>query len=135
MSQDKEENHLIEERRKKLAELRKADLAFPNDFKRKDLAQELKDDLDQFSKAELEKKKKKASVAGRVMLRRMMGKASFTTIQDFSGRIQLYVRADEISNYDEFKNYDLGDIVGVEGTVFKTNTGELSIHAKKIKLY
>ena len=68
MSQDKEENHLIEERRKKLAELRKADLAFPNDFKRKDLAQELKDDLDQFSKAELEKKKKKASVAGRVML-------------------------------------------------------------------
>ena len=134
MSQDKEENHLIEERRKKLAELRKADLAFPNDFKRKDLAQELKDDLDQFSKAELEKKKKKASVAGRVMLRRMMGKASFTTIQDFSGRIQLYVRADEISNYDEFKNYDLGDIVGVEGTVFKTNTGELSIHAKKIKL-
>jgi lysyl-tRNA synthetase class 2 len=134
MSQDKEENHLIEERRKKLAELRKADLAFPNDFKRKNLAQELKDDLDQFSKAELEKKKKKASVAGRIMLRRMMGKASFTTIQDFSGRIQLYVRADEISNYDEFKNYDLGDIVGVEGTVFKTNTGELSIHAKKIKL-
>ena len=134
MSQDKEENHLIEERRKKLAELRKADLAFPNDFKRKNLAQELKDDLDQFSKAELEKKKKKASVAGRIMLRRMMGKASFTTIQDFSGRIQLYVRADEISNYDEFKNYDLGDIVGVEGIVFKTNTGELSIHAKKIKL-
>jgi lysyl-tRNA synthetase class 2 len=68
------------------------------------------------------------------MLRRMMGKASFTTIQDFSGRIQLYIRADEISNYDEFKNYDLGDIVGAEGTVFKTNTGELSIHVKKLKL-
>ena len=73
-------------------------------------------------------------VAGRIMLRRMMGKASFTTIQDFSGRIQLYIRADEISNYDEFKNYDLGDIVGAEGTVFKTNTGELSIHVKKLKL-
>ena len=64
------------------------------------------------------------------MLRRMMGKASFTTIQDFSGRIQLYVRADEVSNYDEFKNYDLGDIVGIEGIIFKTNTGELSIHVK-----
>ena len=134
MSQDKEENHLIEERRKKLAELRQANEAFPNDFKRKHLAQELKNEFDEFSKEELEKKKGKGVVAGRIMLRRMMGKASFTTIQDFSGRIQLYIRADEISNYDEFKNYDLGDIVGAEGTVFKTNTGELSIHVKKLKL-
>jgi lysyl-tRNA synthetase class 2 len=134
MSQDKEENHLIEERRKKLAELRQANEAFPNDFKRKHLAQELKNDFDEFSKEELEKKKAKGVIAGRIMLRRMMGKASFTTIQDFSGRIQLYIRADEISNYDEFKNYDLGDIVGAEGTVFKTNTGELSIHVKKLKL-
>ena len=134
MSQDKEENHLIEERRKKLAELRQANEAFPNDFKRKHLAQELKNEFDEFSKEELEKKKAKGVVAGRIMLRRMMGKASFTTIQDFSGRIQLYIRADEISNYDEFKNYDLGDIVGAEGTVFKTNTGELSIHVKKLKL-
>ena len=134
MTQDKEENHLIEERRKKLAELRAAEKAYPNDFKRKNLAGEIKEELDQFSKEELEKKKKKVSVAGRIMLRRMMGKASFTTIQDFSGRIQLYVRADEVSNYDEFKNYDLGDIVGTEGTIFKTNTGELSIHVKKIRL-
>ena len=134
MSQDKEENHLIEERRKKLAELREANKAFPNDFKRKHLAQELKNEFDEFSKEELEKKKAKGVVAGRIMLRRMMGKASFTTIQDFSGRIQLYIRADEISNYDEFKNYDLGDIVGAEGMVFKTNTGELSIHVKKLKL-
>ena len=134
MSQDKEENHLIEERRKKLAELRQVNDAFPNDFKRKHLAQELKNEFDEFSKEELEKKKGKGVVAGRIMLRRMMGKASFTTIQDFSGRIQLYIRADEISNYDEFKNYDLGDIVGAEGTVFKTNTGELSIHVKKLKL-
>ena len=134
MSQDKEENHLIEERRKKLAEHRQANEAFPNDFKRKHSAQELKNEFDEFSKEELEKKKVKGVVAGRIMLRRMMGKASFTTIQDFSGRIQLYIRADEISNYDEFKNYDLGDIVGAEGTVFKTNTGELSIHVKKLKL-
>ena len=134
MTQKKEENHLIEERRKKLAELRILNNAYPNDFKRKNLAGEIKKDLDQFSKEELEKKKKKVSVAGRIMLRRMMGKASFTTIQDFSGRIQLYVRADEVSNYDEFKNYDLGDIVGIEGTIFKTNTGELSIHVKKIRL-
>ena len=104
MTQDKEENHLIEERRKKLAELRAVEKAYPNDFKRKNLAGEIKEELDQFSKEELEKKKKKVSVAGRIMLRRMMGKASFTTIQDFSGRIQLYVRADEVSNYDEFKN-------------------------------
>ena len=134
MTQNKEENHLIEERRKKLAELRILNKAYPNDFKRKNLAGEIKEDLDQFSKEELEKKKKKVSVAGRIMLRRMMGKASFTTIQDFSGRIQLYVRADEVSNYDEFKNYDLGDIVGIEGIIFKTNTGELSIHVKKIRL-
>jgi len=134
MTQNKEENHLIEERRKKLAELRILSNAYPNDFKRKNLAGEIKKDLDQFSKEELEKKKKKVSVAGRIMLRRMMGKASFTTIQDFSGRIQLYVRADEVSNYDEFKNYDLGDIVGIEGIIFKTNTGELSIHVKKIRL-
>ena len=134
MTQKKEENHLIEERRKKLAELRILNNAYPNDFKRKNLAGEIKEDLDQFSKEELEKKRKKVSVAGRIMLRRMMGKASFTTIQDFSGRIQLYVRADEVSNYDEFKNYDLGDIVGIEGIIFKTNTGELSIHVKKIRL-
>lgn len=134
MTQNKEENHLIEERRKKLADLRVTNNAFPNDFRRKNLAQELKDELDQFSKEELAKKKKKASVAGRIMLRRLMGKASFTTIQDFSGRIQLYLRSDEINNYDEFKNFDLGDIVGVEGTIFKTNTGELSIHVKKIRL-
>ena len=134
MSQDKEENHLIEERRKKLAELREANKAFQNDLKRKHLALELKNEFDEFSKEELEKKKAKGVVAGRIMLRRMMGKASFTTIQDFSGRIQLYIRADEISNYDEFKNYDLGDIVGAEGSVFKTNTGELSIHVKKLKL-
>ena len=134
MTQNKEENHLIEERRKKLADLRASNNAFPNDFRRKNLAQELKDELDQFSKEELAKKKKKASVAGRIMLRRLMGKASFTTIQDFSGRIQLYLRSDEINNYDEFKNFDLGDIVGVEGTIFKTNTGELSIHVKKIRL-
>ena len=130
----KEENHLIEERRKKLAELKKLENAFPNDFRRKNLAQDLKNSFDNFSKEELQKKKKKVSVAGRIMLRRMMGKASFTTIQDFSGRIQLYVRADEVSNYNDFKNFDLGDIVGVEGTVFKTNTGELSIHVKTIKL-
>ena len=134
MSEDKEESHLIEERRKKLAELREANKAFPNDFKRKHLAQELKNEFDEFSKEELEKKKAKGVVAGRIMLRRMMDKASFTTIQDFSGRIQLYIRADEVANYDEFKNYDLGDIVGAEGTVFKTNTGELSIHVKKLKL-
>ena len=130
----KEENHLIEERRKKLAELKKLENAFPNDFRRKNLAQDLKNSFDNFSKEELQKKKKKVSVAGRIMLRRMMGKASFTTIQDFSGRIQLYIRADEVSNYNDFKNFDLGDIVGVEGIVFKTNTGELSIHVKTIKL-
>ena len=98
MTQNKEENHLIEERRKKLADLRASNNAFPNDFRRKNLAQELKDEFDQFSKEELAKKKKKASVAGRIMLRRLMGKASFTTIQDFSGRIQLYLRSDEINN-------------------------------------
>ena len=79
MTQDKEENHLIEERRKKLASLKSANMAFPNDFKKKHSAQELKEEFDAFSKGELEKKKAKGIVAGRIMLRRMMGKASFTT--------------------------------------------------------
>ena len=83
MTQDKEENHLIEERRKKLAELRAAEKAYPNDFKRKNLAGEIKEELDQFSKEELEKKKKKVSVAGRIMLRRMMGRLALQPFKTF----------------------------------------------------
>ncbi len=75
-------------------------------------------------------------VAGRIMLRRLMGKASFTHIQDMSGRIQLYIRQDDVTPevYEEFKQWDLGDIIGVEGHLFKTKTGELSVKVQKIQL-
>ena len=68
------------------------------------------------------------------MLRRIMGKASFCTIQDMSGRIQLYLRGNELDNYESFKDWDIGDIVGASGRLFKTNTGELSIHLDNISL-
>ena len=79
------------------------------------------------SKDDLENTSISVKVAGRIMLRRLMGKASFTTIQDMSAQIQLYLREDTLSNYDDFKTWDIGDIIGVEGELFKTNTGELSI--------
>src|SRR5438067_4566962 len=128
-----EENKLIEERREKLKALRSAGQAYPNDFRRKDFAAELHRRFGALSKEELEAQKPAAVVAGRMMLKRVMGKASFATLQDGSGRIQVYITQDT-PEYEAFKHWDLGDIVGAEGTVFKTMKGELTVNAKSIRL-
>lgn len=127
---------LIEMRRAKLAEWRKIGIAFPSGFHRDALAANLLRDYNNKNEAELEATHVVVRVAGRMMLRRLMGKASFTHIQDMSGRIQLYIRQDEVTSevYDAFKQWDLGDIVGAEGYLFKTKTGELSVKVKKIVL-
>ena len=135
-----DENHVIAERREKLKALRAASpngIAFPNDFRPEHGAQELHAAHDAKSKEDLEGAAHiDVKVAGRVMLKRVMGKAAFATIQDASGRIQLYVTLNEIGEVamDGFKRLDLGDIIGAEGYIFKTKTGELSIHVKSIRL-
>ena len=128
-----EENKLVEERREKLRALRAQGIAYPNDFRRKDLAGELAARHGESSKEALEQSRTQASVAGRMMLKRVMGKASFATLQDGSGRIQAYITQD-VPGYEAFKHWDLGDLLGVEGHLFKTNKGELTIHASRIVL-
>ncbi len=141
-----DENQLIHERREKLKVLRQrqADglgVAFPNDFQPSHKAAELFDTYDQHDTAALAEIGATARVAGRMMLKRVMGKASFCTLQDASfgptaGRIQIYVKGEDVGAalYEDFKHWDLGDIVAAEGTVFKTKTGELSIHATSVRL-
>jgi len=131
--EEQDSNKLVEERREKLKALRAAGQAYPNDFRRKDFAADLHQHHGAASKEQLEKDQPAAVVAGRMMLKRVMGKASFATIQDGSGRIQLYVTQDT-PGYEEFKHWDLGDIVGAAGTVFKTMKGELTVSAKSVRL-
>jgi lysyl-tRNA synthetase, class II len=128
-----EDNKLIEERREKLRALRSAGNAYPNSFRPRDTAADLQQRFAGKSKEELEKDKPPAAVAGRMMLKRVMGKASFATLQDGSGRIQAYVTS-EVPGYEEFKHWDLGDIVGVEGRLFKTLKGELTVQAARLHL-
>jgi len=131
-----DDNKLVEERREKLKALRAAGIAYPNDFRRKQLAADLHLEHGTRTKEELEPLKAGASVAGRMVLKRVMGKASFATLQDSSGRIQLYVSNDATGTeaHDAFKHWDLGDIVAAEGTLFRTKTNELTILASKLRL-
>ena len=131
-----DENQIIAERRAKLARLRESGPAFPNDFQRKDLAADLQRAHGEKSREQLETERPLAAVAGRMLLKRVMGKASFATLQDMSGQIQVYVNNDVTGAevHEAFKHWDLGDILGVEGTVFRTNKGELSVHAKTLRL-
>ena len=136
-----DENQLIAERREKLKAIRQqqADgkgVAFPNDFKPADRAAPLLAAHGEKTPEVLVVEGTRASVAGRMMLKRVMGKASFATLQDATGRIQVYVTRDDVGEdvYAQFKHWDLGDIVAAEGTVFKTRTGELSIHASSLRL-
>ncbi len=131
-----DENQIIAERRAKLARLREQGNAFPNDFRRKDLAADLQAAHGTKNKEQLEDEKPTASVAGRMLLKRVMGKASFATLQDMSGQIQIYINNDVTGTdvHEDFKRWDMGDILGVEGTVFRTNKGELSIHATRLRL-
>ena len=135
-----DENSIISERRSKLEELRKLGVAFPNQFKPENLSSELHKNFDNDDKESLEKKGIEVSVSGRMMLKRVMGKASFATIQDNNGRIQLYVARDFINSddnpelYAQFKKWDLGDIIGAKGKLFKTRTNELTIEVTEILL-
>lgn len=129
-------NEQLVQRKQKLQNLRNKGNAFPNDFRRTDLAQDIHMQYDAFSAEELESKHQVVQVAGRIMMRRLMGKASFVHVQDMSGKIQLYVRKDDLpeGQYEDFLDWDIGDIVGAEGTVFKTKTGELSVKTTSIRL-
>jgi lysyl-tRNA synthetase class 2 len=132
-----DELELIKLRRAKLSALRENGIAFPTDFRRNVVAGELLAEYGEKSKEELEENPLRVKVAGRIMTRRVMGKASFCHIQDMSGKIQLYVTRDALPGdfYNEqFKKWDIGDIVGAEGVLFKTNAGELSVKVDDIRL-
>jgi len=132
-----DDNQLITERREKLATIREtADVAFPNDFKPTHRAAELLHRHGQVPNEELEPQGVKVAVAGRMMLKRVMGKACFATLQDASGRIQIYVTLDNVGAdaLAAFKHWDLGDILGCEGTLFRTKAGELSVKASTVRL-
>ena len=144
MSTQQEQQNHIEElnnelaiRREKLANIRQQGIAFPNDFRRDAISSDLHKLYDDKTNEELIENKITVTVAGRMMMRRIMGKASFVSLQDVAGQIQLYVTRDDLpENYynEQFKKWDLGDIVGAKGYLFKTKTGELSIHCEEIRL-
>jgi lysyl-tRNA synthetase, class II len=129
-------NDLVEQRRAKLTEWREKGKAFPTKFRRDSLAAKLLKEYADKTEADFEANPVEVKVAGRMMLRRLMGKASFTHIQDMSGRIQLYIRQEDVTPevYESFKQWDLGDIIGAEGHLFITKTGELSIKVKRVYL-
>ncbi len=136
MTEEISQNELLALRRAKLEDLRSKGNAFPNDFRRDALAEDLHASYDSFEQDKLESKNIEVSVAGRVMLQRVMGKASFITIQDLTGQIQAYIKADNLGEetYKEFKKWDLGDVVGLKGKLFKTKTNELTVEANSIFL-
>ena len=140
MNEDNEildENKLIAQRREKLARLREQGIPFPNDFRRNVVAGELHAEYGEKTGEALEALAVRVRVAGRIMSRRVMGKASFVHLQDMSGRIQLYLQRDTLPEgvYQQFKrDWDLGDIVGAEGRLFKTKTGELSVQCDDLRL-
>ncbi len=131
-----ERNEQIIQRRSKLEQMRAQGIAYPNGFERDALAQEI---LDQYAVCDhdaLAAQPVRVAVAGRIMTRRIMGKASFVHIKDMSGRLQLYIARDDLPEgiYDQFKSWDLGDIIGAHGVLFKTKTGELSVKVDAVQL-
>ena len=130
------ENRLIAERREKLRRLRDGGEAYPNDFRRNALADALQKEFSGHTGESLEAEPVRVSVGGRMMSKRVMGKASFCHLQDRSGRIQLFVERDRVSTeiYQAFKTWDVGDIVGAAGNLFKTRTGELSVRVEELRL-
>ncbi|MEL0238418.1 MAG: OB-fold nucleic acid binding domain-containing protein, partial [Gammaproteobacteria bacterium] len=128
---------IIEERRKKLELLREENRAYLNNFSKNNNASEIHKSYESLSKEELEADPVEGlTIAGRVVLRRIMGNASFATIRDTSGDIQIYFSKQSISEekYNDFKTWDLGDIIGIEGKLFRTRTGELTIEASEVIL-
>ena len=133
---DQDENSLIAQRRAKLEALRAGGNAFPNDFRRNAIAGELHAEYGDRDNAVLEAEPRRVKVAGRLMAKRLMGKASFAQLQDMSGRIQLFLQRDTLPEglYQQFKGWDIGDIVGAEGVLFRTKTGELSVRVEEIRI-
>ncbi len=134
-----DENHLIAERRAKLKALREGgNIAFPNDFRRSDYAGDLQAeyvDEDKWSTEALDALGRRVAVAGRLMLKRVMGKASFVQIQDMSGQLQLFLQLSTLgAAYEAFKSWDVGDIIAAEGLLTRTRTGELSVRADQLRL-
>ncbi|MDC0906997.1 lysine--tRNA ligase [Gammaproteobacteria bacterium] len=131
------EASILEERRRKLEELREANIAYVNNFIPSKKAKDLHDSYGHYSKEELEEKKiTNLSIAGRIVLKRVMGNASFVTIRDGSGDIQAYISKNNVDPdlYKNFKSWDLGDIIGISGNLFKTKTEELTVEAHAISL-
>ena len=133
-----DENHLIAERRAKLTALRAQGIAFPNDFRRADYAQDLQDahaDAGRWTGEALEGEGKRVALAGRLLAKRVMGKAAFAQVQDVSGRIQLFLQSTTLGDtYEAFKGWDIGDIIAATGTLMRTKTGELSVKADTLRL-
>ena len=131
-----DEHVLIAQRRAKLAELREQGIAYPNDFRRNVTVGELHAEYGDKDNEALQANPVRISVAGRMMLKRVMGKLSFAHIQDMSGKIQLWIERDALpeGDYQKFKSWDIGDIVGAEGVMIKTKKGELSIKVDSLKL-
>ncbi|MFI4889928.1 MAG: lysine--tRNA ligase [Steroidobacterales bacterium] len=132
---DNDENHLIAERRAKLAKLRERGNAFPNDFRRTALAGKLLETYAAASAEALEAAPVSVAVAGRMRAKRIMGKASFINLEDGSGTIQVFLQQAALGDsYEEFRTWDVGDIVAAEGSLFRTRTGELSVRATRLRL-
>jgi lysyl-tRNA synthetase class 2 len=131
-----DENQIIAERRAKLNAIREKGVAFPNDFQRDHMAADLHKEYGEKTHDELEEAQIHVAVAGRMMLKRVMGKASFATVQDMNGRIQLFISNDITGEaaHGEFKHFDMGDILGAVGVLFKTKTGELSVRVTRVRL-
>ena len=131
-----DENQIVAERRAKLAELRTQGVAFPNDFRRTDLAGDLHAVHGEKENADFDAAPVQVAVAGRMLLKRVMGKAAFATLKDMSGRVQLFIGLDQVGAalLETFKHWDLGDILGATGILFKTKTGELSVKVTSLRL-
>ena len=132
---DSDENHLIAERRAKLAKVRGCGIAFPNDFRRSALAGRLLSANVDKSAEVLEAESNRVSVAGRMRAKRVMGKASFAKLEDSSGAIQVFLQQQALGDvYRDFKSWDVGDVIGAEGILFRTKTGELSVRVERLVL-
>ena len=131
-----DENKLIAQRRAKLNALREEGYAFPNDFRRNAMAGELHAEYGDKDNEQLEASPVRVKVAGRLMAKRVMGKAAFAQLQDMTGRMQLFLQRDSLPDglYQAFKGWDIGDILAAEGLMYKTNTGELSVRVDDLRL-
>lgn len=131
-----DDNKIIAERREKLREVREQGVAYPNDFRPTHHAEDLQSQFEHTDKEALEANPLEVAIAGRMMLKRVMGKASFATVRDGSGQIQFFITPADVGQqtYDAFKKWDMGDIVAARGVLFRTNKGELSVRCTELRL-